>query len=93
MENSIIDYCKNLINENNIQELKKYHHELLYETSFEDINPSWEYIFQKIYIHSCLKKKKDIAQWLKNEVFPKLDGIQQIAIRQTFNYGEYLLRK
>jgi hypothetical protein len=53
----------------------------------------WDYLFQKVYLHACLKKKANIAKWLEVECFPKLPEIQQIAIRQVFPYGRHLLAK
>jgi hypothetical protein len=67
---------------------------------------STDYIFQKVYLHTCLligkyKKKKDeisvnkllqIEQFLKLECFPKLPEIQRIAIRHCFNYGKCLMQ-
>lgn len=51
----------------------------------------WDYLFQKVYLHACLKKKREIAKWLEKEVFLQLPPIQAIAIRQVFPYGNYLL--
>ena len=53
----------------------------------------WAYTFQKVYLHSCLKKRAEIADWLEKEVFVLLDPLQQIALRQTFAYGRHLLRQ
>ncbi len=51
------------------------------------------YIFQKVYIHACLKQRHDIAKYLQEECFHLLPQIEQIAIRQVFSYGRYLLKK
>jgi hypothetical protein len=48
-------------------------------------------LFQKVYLHACLKGQRGIVEWLQNFVFPTLDPIQQIALRQGFAYGRYLL--
>ncbi len=53
----------------------------------------WDYIFQKVYLHACLKGKKEIANWMETEVFSQLPVIQQVAIRQVFAYGHILLKK
>lgn len=55
-------------------------------------NVDWPYLFQKVYLHACLKGQRGIAEWLQNTVFPTLDPIQQIALRQCFAYGRYLLQ-
>ena len=51
---------------------------------------AWEYIFQKLYIHAALKKKKHICEWL-DTLYVQLDPIQQIGIRHTICYARYLL--
>ncbi len=52
-----------------------------------------DYIFQKVYLHACLKGRADLAEWLQTDFFPKMNPIEQIAIRQVFPYGRYLLMK
>jgi hypothetical protein len=52
----------------------------------------WVYLFQKVYLHACLRRRADVASWLQEVCFPQLDGIQQIAVRQVFAYGRHLLR-
>jgi hypothetical protein len=86
MTEEIIYTFKELINKNDLDAFKTYLDELLYE--YTDI--PWEYIFGKVYIHACLKKRKEIVDFLL-EKFKELDPIQQIAIRQVFAYGRYLL--
>ena len=56
-------------------------------------HPDWIYLFQKIYIHACLKKHVAIAEWLKKTIYPQMDPVHQIALRPVFPYGRYLLRK
>lgn len=55
----------------------------------EDVDRPW--LFQKLYLHACLKGRREIAEWLEGTVFPTLDPIQQIALRQGFAYGRHLL--
>ena len=52
-----------------------------------------DWAFQKLYLHACLKGRREIAEWLEKVVFPTLDPIVQIALRQGFAYGRHLLRK
>ena len=52
----------------------------------------WTTLFKDCYLHACLKKKPQIAAWFES-VFKEFDPIQQIALRQTFAYGRYLLKK
>ena len=55
-------------------------------------NLAWEYIIQKLYVHACLKKMPVIADRILAYI-PLLDPIQQIAIRQTVPYGNWLLSR
>ena len=82
-----IHICKNYINMNNFEDLKTY-----IPTLFE-YNYDWPVLFQKIYLHACLKKNEPIATWLQTSIYPLLDPIQQIALRQVFPYGRHLLQK
>jgi hypothetical protein len=83
---SFLKEGKAFINEDNLKALV----ELYTEHSQE--NYAWEYVYQKLYLHACLKKKRGIVEWLKS-LFPQFDPIQQIALRQMFSYGKYLLAK
>lgn len=78
--------CKALIEEDNLEELYA-----VYLENKEENYP-WEYVYQKLYLHACLKKKATIAEFMKG-LFTQFDPIQQIGIRQMFSYGNYLLRK
>lgn len=83
---SFIKHCKTLIDEGNLDELQEV---------FQDVqeeNYAWEYVYQKLYLHACLKKKVAIVEWMAS-LFPMFDPIQQIGIRQMFSYGKYLLAK
>ena len=82
---------KILINNDNLIGVQGYINELLVNDGEHLMDPA--YIFQKVYLHACLKKKKEIAEWLEKECFPLLSVIQQIAIRQCFPYGHVLLLK
>lgn len=83
---AFLSHCKTLIEEDNLEELQ-----LVYQDSLGEPFP-WEYVYQKLYIHACLKKKVRIAEWMKG-LFSQFDPIQQIGIRQMFSYGNYLLRR
>ena len=71
--------------------LKEQWDEYRVETDFGR-EVTWDYVFQKVYLHAALKKQKAICEWL-NTVFTEFDPIQQIALRQMFAYGRYLLNK
>jgi hypothetical protein len=51
----------------------------------------WVYLFQKVYLHACLRRRTDVASWFQEVCFQQLDAIQQIAVRQVFAYGRHLL--
>jgi len=86
MTEDLIYTFKELINKNDLDAFKAYLDQLL--NDYTDI--PWDYIFEKVYIHACLKKRKEIADFLTAE-YKKMDPIQQIAIRHVFSYGRYLL--
>lgn len=83
---AFLSHCKTLIEEDNLDELQN-----VYEEAKDEPFP-WEYVYQKLYLHACLKKKTQVAEWMRG-LFPQFDPIQQIGIRQMFSYGNYLLRK
>ena len=92
MEDAIIRELKPLIDNGNLDSIKTQWREFQEETEF-DRPVAWDYVFQKIYIHACLKKQSDIAKWLEEDIFKLFNPIIQVAIRHTFNYGRHLLRK
>lgn len=91
IEEQIIAELKPYINKNNLEGLKEQWTEYRFETDF-GCEISWDFIFQKIYLHAALKKQKHICEWL-DSIFTELDSIQQIALRQMFSYANYLLNK
>jgi hypothetical protein len=84
--NSFLRDCKELIERDNLEALQELYDDM------QDENYPWEYIYQKLYLHACLKKKQRIVEWMK-PLFHQFDPIQQIGIRQMFSYGNYLLAK
>ena len=78
--------CKTLIEKDNLEGLQEFY----LENQTEQY--PWEYIYQKLYLHACLKKKHRIVDWMK-PLFQDFDPIQQIGLRQMFSYGKYLLEK
>ena len=91
MDDRIIYDCKFHVEGNDFDSLRQYFHELITEP--RPAQPDWPYIFHKIYLHACLKGRGEIAHWLEHTVYPMLDEIQKIALRQIFPYGRYLLSK
>lgn len=62
------------------------------QEAFRTLEEVDAWLFQKVYLHACLKGRREIAEWLQDVVFPTLDPIRQIALRQGFAYGRHLLR-
>jgi hypothetical protein len=60
------------------------------EDASEEI--AWDYLYQKIYLHACLKKRRKFVEWM-DTLFEGLDPIEKVALRQMFAYGRYLLNK
>ena len=90
IEDELLKEYKRIIVESDILALQELHADYM-DTEFpREID--WPYIYQKAYLHACLKKKKDMAAWLES-LFETVDPIQQIAYRQTFAYGKSLLNK
>jgi hypothetical protein len=88
MVDELIKPFKIYIQADNLESCQSY---LLHlRTEYEDL--PWDYIFQKVYLHACLKKKTAIVDWLMI-IYNELNAIEQIALRNVFPYGRYLLGK
>jgi hypothetical protein len=85
--NEIVAHFKRYIDNNSLDSCRDYLAEL--EMEYEAL--PWDYIFQKVYIHACLKKRQAIIDWLMI-LYEALEPVQQIAIRQVFAYGKHLMR-
>jgi len=91
MDRAIIDFCKYSIEQNDLMGIQNYFANLQ-QMEF-DYRLPWEYMFKTIYIHACVKKNESIANWLQDSVYPMMNEVSQIGLRQVFCYGRYLLRK
>jgi hypothetical protein len=90
MTEEVISNFKRYIENGSLDECQTYLRELTDE--YESDSIPWDFIFQKVYLHACLKKQKAIVDWLML-VFKELPPIQQIAVRQVFSYGRSLLAR
>lgn len=91
MDNQIIRECKEFVEANDLNGLQEHYRTLL---NFEyPQTPDMPYIFHRVYLHACLKGNTQAEDWLRRCVFPNLDGIQQIALKQIFPYGRHLMSK
>jgi hypothetical protein len=91
MDNDIIANCKRHIERGDLPSLQGYYRELMIVEFPRE--PDWPYIFHRVYLHACLKGQGEIADWIHQGLFSLMDPIQQIALRQIFPYGRYLLSK
>ena len=89
---SILRDCKEYITRQRIDSegFKAFWKELP-EMEF-DVPPDWAWLYQKVYIHLCLFGQKELAEWIWKLFQESIDPIQQIAYRQTYSYGQVLLR-
>ena len=56
------------------------------------VDVAWDHVYQKVYLHACLKKKHAFVEWI-HALFEALEPIEKIALKQMFAYGRYLLNK
>jgi len=84
----LIQEIKEKIDLNDFEGCKQFYNNL----DFNDSTIPWDYVFQKVYLHACLKKKTNFKVWFES-IFSQFNPMQQIAIRQTFSYGNYLFSK
>jgi hypothetical protein len=93
---SLLAECKSLIESGDVAKVKEWVRTLREDydwTSDEQGPPDWAWIYQKAYLHACLRKRVAIATWLEGLFSTLLDPMEQIAYRHTLNYGRVLLRK
>ena len=90
MYDQIIIKLKQYIDLNETNKFKEY-----LTLNFEELKNTVDlgYVFQKVYLHACLRKRKDMAEWLQTECFSRLQFFEQSSIRQVFAYGNHLLKK
>ena len=84
----LIHVFKEYINKKDVDGFKSYLFEI--QETYESL--SWDYMFQKVYIHACLKKYQPVVDVL-TEKYEELEPIHKIALRQIFAYGKYLLKR
>lgn len=79
---------KELVRDNDLDGLKAEYEAV---ASNED-HIVWDVVFKDVYLHACLKNRKEIVDWLLT-IYEQMDTISKIALRQVFSYGRYLLAK
>ena len=85
---------KKYIDIDNITLLKKLYVQIFDFNTNEnnDYVLNFQYIYKTLLLYACTKKKKQCIKFLFNLYFT-FDDISKIALRQTFFYGKYLLKK
>lgn len=89
----VLTRSKDMLNRNvGVQEFQTYLTGVFQDPELQGAM-DWVFVFQKLYLHACLKRRSEAAEWLSTVGFQALDPIQQIAVRQVFAYGRVLLHK
>ena len=90
MEAELLRDIKEVVERGNLDTLQTFYDYL--QKTHEDEDVDWPYILQKTYLHACLKKRRDMVDWL-GSLFEQMDPINRIAYRHTLNYGKVLINK
>jgi hypothetical protein len=83
----VIDEIKDAIDKDDLKKVKEMYDSI----DFTDSQVPWDYVFQKVYLYACLKKKQIFISWFEN-IFHQFNPIQQSGIRHTLNYGRFISR-
>jgi hypothetical protein len=90
IETDLLRDIKEVVERGSLDTLQTFYNYL--HKVHEDEEIDWPYILQKTYLHACLKKKKDMVEWLGG-LFDLLDPISRIAYRHTLSYGKVLFNR
>lgn len=83
----VIDEIKDAIDKDDLNKVQEMYDSI----DFTDSQVPWDYVFQKVYLYACLKKKQIFISWFEN-IFHQFNPIQQSGIRHTLNYGRFISR-
>ena len=83
----ILQRIKDAIDKDDLKEVQEMYDSI----DFNDSQIPWDYVFQKVYLYACLKKKQKFIAWFEN-IFYQFNQIQQSGIRHTLNYGRFISR-
>jgi len=92
MNKLLISNGKNIINNYDIVGIKDFCHEIK-NLSCDDYEINYQYIYQQLFTHTCLKKRKEIIIYLIRLYFEVFDDVAKIALRQSFFYAKYIIKK
>ena len=88
----IIKTCKIYIKNSDLDMLKTYYINLQDPEILAVGGIAYEFIYQKIFLYTCITGADEILKWLSEMYFEFYD-VSKIALRQSFFYGKYLLKK
>lgn len=101
MNKNILNEAKQYVEAGDLDGLKQYYiglreSDVSVASDGNSVHSIWnrvpsDWLFQKVYLHACLKKKKLIVDWLLEVYNSDLDDMAKIALRQVFPYGRWLL--
>lgn len=84
---TIVVILKRYVDRNDIKAIEEVLSEI--EDEYEG---SWDYIFQAVYIHACLRKRLEIVRYLMT-LYDMMSEVEKTSVKQVFAYGRYLLDK
>lgn len=90
VEIEIIRTAKDIVERQTLQEFTTFVQELM-EAGLSP-EPSWHYILQRVYLHACLKQKREIVNFLERLVATE-SRLQSLGWKSTVAYGKTLLTK
>jgi hypothetical protein len=88
-QEEIISTFKHYIKNDMLDRFEDYFYEITSEEYHNKI--SYPYIFQKIYLFSCIKGKRELLIFLF-QVYKTFALTDRIALRPTIIYGKYLYK-
>lgn len=82
---------KYLINHHDLVGLDHLYQDI--KTPDAEYRLNYSYIFQKLFIHACATESKEIIIYLIQMYFEIFNSVTQIALRQSFFYGKYMIKR
>lgn len=89
-QEEIISTFKHYIKNDMLDRFEEYFYEITSEEYHNKI--SYPYIFQKIYLFTCIQGKREVIEFLF-QVYRTFALVDRIALRPTIIYGKYLYKK
>ena len=92
MNKNLVSEGKTFINNHNIDGLSSHYGYMKELNQTNEYNCNDQYIFQQLFTHACLKKKKNIIIFLIRLYFEIFDEFTQIALKHSFVYAKYTIK-